>query len=104
MRGGTPMTAPKLMRARPEAQPELLDRLQLSSDQRVRVDSDPGAAPQEMEQFWNQHRPTLRAIADSARAEMRGVLTPEQRSIEESFMAERRKHMGRSEAKRREAW
>jgi hypothetical protein len=50
-----------------------------------------------MEQFWTQHRPLLRGIADSARAEVRAVLTAEQRALEERFMAERRKHFEKRE-------
>lgn len=46
----------------------------------------------EVDAFWSDHGPQLRAIMDSARAEMRAVLTPEQRVLEEQFRAERRRH------------
>jgi Spy/CpxP family protein refolding chaperone len=98
-------TAPKLMRNKAtQQQPELLDRLELSSDQRVRVDSILERRRQEMEQFWDQHRPALRAIADSARAELRAVLTPEQRAIEEQYMEERRQHHKRRDSSQNKQW
>lgn len=84
--------------------PDLFDRLQLTPEQRTRVDVILERRRSEMEEFWNEHRPALRAIADSARAELRTVLTPEQRVIEEQFMTERRKHMGRRDAKRSSRW
>lgn len=84
--------------------PDLLDRLELTPEQRERVDVILERRRSEMEEFWDEHRPALRAIADSARAELRSVLTPEQRLIEEEFRAARRKHMGRRDAPRRDQW
>ena len=56
-----------------------------------------------MEAFWEEHRPALRAIADSARAELRAVLTPEQVEIEQRFMEERRAQMEKRDRERRES-
>jgi Spy/CpxP family protein refolding chaperone len=84
--------------------PDLLDRLELTPEQRERVDVILERRRSEMEEFWDEHRPALRAIADSARAELRSVLTPEQRLIEEEFRAARRKHMERRDAPRRDQW
>lgn len=92
-----------VMRSQKHA-PDLLDRLQLTPEQRAQVDVILERRRSEMEEFWNVHRPTLRAIADSARAELRSVLTPEQQAIEEQFMAQRRKHMGRRDVKRSNPW
>jgi Spy/CpxP family protein refolding chaperone len=84
--------APMKARAKP-TEPDLLNRLQLTPEQRAQVDVVLERRRAEMEEFWDQHRPLLRAIADSARAELRAVLTPEQQEIEERFMAERRQHL-----------
>jgi Spy/CpxP family protein refolding chaperone len=81
------------LRSRPSGeQPEMLDRLQLTPEQRASADVIIERRRAEMEAFWDEHRPTLRAIADSARAELRALLTPEQRELEERLMAERRRH------------
>jgi Spy/CpxP family protein refolding chaperone len=76
---------------------ELFDRLDLTPAQRVEVDRILERRRAQMEQFWTEHRPLLRGIADSARAEVLEVLTPEQRAREEQFMAERRKQRDRHE-------
>lgn len=98
-------TAPKLMRSKAkQPSPNLLERLELTSDQRVRVDAILERRRQEMEQFWEEHRPTLRAIADSARTELRAVLTPEQQAIEEQYMEERRRHHERRDRSGSNQW
>jgi Spy/CpxP family protein refolding chaperone len=95
---------PKLMRGKTTQAAPLLERLELTPDQRVQVDAILERRRQEMEQFWNVHRPTLRAIADSARAELRAVLTPEQRAVEEQYMEERRAHHERRDRSREGQW
>jgi Spy/CpxP family protein refolding chaperone len=97
--------APVLMRGKAKQSPApLLERLELTAVQREQVDAILERRRQEMEQFWNVHRPTLRAIADSARAELRSVLTPEQREIEEQYMAERRAQHERRDRSRAGEW
>lgn len=98
--------APKLIRTKSQQQqsPNLLERLELTAEQRVRVDAILERRRQEMEAFWEVHRPTLQAIADSARAELRGVLTPEQQQVEEQYMEERRAHNERRERTRSDRW
>jgi Spy/CpxP family protein refolding chaperone len=72
--------------------PPYLDHLDLTPEQRVQIDRILERRRLEMERFWTKHRPLLRGIADSARAEVRAVLSPEQRALEERFLAERREH------------
>jgi Spy/CpxP family protein refolding chaperone len=94
--------APKLKRIQPTPQPpNLLDRLELTSEQKPQIEAILERRRAEMEEFWDTHRPTLRAITDSARAEMRAVLTPEQRELETQFMEERRKHAEKRDRDRR---
>jgi hypothetical protein len=61
----------------------------------VQVDAIMERRRGEVESFWNEHGPQLRAVMDSARADVRELLTPEQRELEEKFFAERRKHYQR---------
>lgn len=78
-----------------ERRPDLFERLELTPEQKAQVDAIMERRREELESFWTEHGPLLRAITDSARAEMRAVLTPEQRTIEEQFRAERRRHYER---------
>jgi Spy/CpxP family protein refolding chaperone len=91
---------PKLMRAKGQQPPDLLDRLDLTAEQRVQVDAVLERRREEMQQFWEVHRPTLQAIGDSARAELRALLTPAQREVEEQFMEERREQQARRDRNR----
>ena len=75
-----------------ESRPDLFERLELTPEQRVQVDAIMERRRDEMDAFWKQHGPQLRAITDSARVEIRSVLTEEQRAVEEEFRAERRRH------------
>lgn len=81
-------------RAREERskRPDLFEKLELTQEQRTQVDAIMERRRREVDAFWKQHGPQLRTIMDSARTEMRSVLTPEQREIEEQFRAERRRH------------
>jgi Spy/CpxP family protein refolding chaperone len=93
------------MRMGPQrAHPDLLERLELTPEQRTRIDAILERRRAEMEEFWDQHRPALRAITDSARAELRAVLTPEQREIEERFMEERKAHQKQRDGRRSPQW
>jgi hypothetical protein len=93
--------APKLRRASSQTSPDLLDVLNLTTEQRMQVDAILERRRAQMEAFWDEHRPALRSIADSARVELRSVLTMEQQATEERFVEERReqskKHDRRSD-------
>jgi Spy/CpxP family protein refolding chaperone len=93
---------PVLRQAR--EQPDLLDRLELTAEQRARADAILERRRAEMEAFWDEHRPALRAIADSARTELRALLTPEQQELEARFMAERREHQEKRAKMRTNRW
>jgi Spy/CpxP family protein refolding chaperone len=81
---------------RPERRgPDLFERLNLTPEQKTQVDAIMERRRVEMDAFWKEHGPTLRAIYDSTRAEIRTVLTPEQRALDDQFMAERRSHFNK---------
>lgn len=83
-------------RARSESgRPGLFETLQLTDEQQAQVDEIMERRRAEVDAFWKQNGPQLRAIMDSARAEIRAVLTPEQQALEEQFRAERRRHYER---------
>jgi Spy/CpxP family protein refolding chaperone len=68
-----------------------LEQLELTPEQRVRIDSVLERGRRKTQAFWDQHGPTLRAIVDSTRAEIRGLLTPEQRAEYDRLRAEHRR-------------
>jgi|SRR5690606_16241879 len=91
--GETPPPA----RSATQCEPERNDRredvfasLGLSHDQRARIDEILEHRREQTEAFWEEHGPLLRGIVDSARAEIRALLTPEQRAEYERMLAERR--------------
>ncbi|MGH7476272.1 MAG: hypothetical protein ACRELD_08280 [Longimicrobiales bacterium] len=85
--------APQPRSERPERNdrgPDLFDQLELTPEQRVRVDSILERRRAQMEAFWDSHRSQVRGIYDSTRLEIRAVLTPAQREVEERIRAERK--------------
>lgn len=70
--------------------PDIFERLDLSAEQRVQIETILERRRSRMEAFWSEYRPQLRAMVDSTRAEIREVLTPEQRAEEDRFRAERK--------------
>jgi Spy/CpxP family protein refolding chaperone len=75
----------------PRGSRDLFERLQLTPEQQVQVEAIMEQGRTQMDAFWAEHRPALRAIADSTRAQIRAVLTPEQRALDDEWMAERRR-------------
>ena len=76
---------------RRERQPDLFERLDLTPEQQAQVDAIMERRRQEVDAFWRAHGPTMRAIYDSTRVEVRAILTPEQVQMEEQFRSERQK-------------
>lgn len=68
----------------------LLDRLDLTHDQRARIDAILERRRAQTDRFWTEAGPTLEAIMDSTRAEIRAVLTPEQRELHDRLRRERK--------------
>ncbi len=68
----------------------LLDRLDLTAAQRAQADSILERRHAQLDAFWKDHGPWMRAVVDSTRQEIRAILTPEQRQKEERIRAERR--------------
>ena len=76
---------------RRERRPDLFERLDLTAEQQAQVDAIMERRRQEVDAFWREHGPTMRAIYDSTRVEVRAILTPEQVQLEEQFRSERQK-------------
>ncbi|HEX6938895.1 MAG TPA: hypothetical protein VF158_05745 [Longimicrobiales bacterium] len=66
-----------------------LDRIDLTPEQRARIDQVLERRRVQMDSFWVEARPQLRAIIDGAREEIRAVMTPEQRAEYDRLRAER---------------
>ncbi|MGH7444855.1 MAG: hypothetical protein ACREKM_08270 [Longimicrobiales bacterium] len=70
--------------------PSYLDRLELDVEQQERVDAILQSRKEQMHAFWDENGPRMEQIVDSARAEIRGVLTEAQRAEVDRMRAERR--------------
>jgi hypothetical protein len=79
---------------------DLFERLDLTADQRGQVEEILDRRRERMTELWSEHRPRLRAVVDSARYEIRGILTPAQLQEEERFWAERQAYFAARERAR----
>ena len=68
----------------------MLDDLGLTPEQQERVDAILADRKRQLDLFWNENKPRMEQIVDSTRAEIRAVLTPEQRAELDRRRAERR--------------
>ncbi|HEX2191503.1 MAG TPA: hypothetical protein VHG51_21505 [Longimicrobiaceae bacterium] len=68
----------------------ILDRLDLTPEQRTRVDAVMERRRAQADSFWEREGPRMRAIVDSTRAEVRAILTPEQRAEYDRLREEHR--------------
>jgi Spy/CpxP family protein refolding chaperone len=64
--------------------------LGLSEEQQVQVEAVLRRRSEEMDAFWHEEGPRMRAIVDSARAEIRSILTADQRRQMDEMRAKRR--------------
>lgn len=82
----------------------ILDQLDLTPEQRVRVDAVMERRRAQADAFWKEEGPRMRRLVDSTRAEIRAVLTPAQRAEYDRLRAEhraaRRAERDRDEARR----
>jgi Spy/CpxP family protein refolding chaperone len=69
---------------------DLLASLDLSPPQRERIDEILARRRQQADAFWQDAGPRLHELMDSTRAEIRTVLTPEQRAEYDRLRTERR--------------
>ncbi|HUF50141.1 MAG TPA: hypothetical protein VMN60_04875 [Longimicrobiales bacterium] len=74
----------------PRSPEAMFERLELTAEQRAQAQEIMEDGRAQMETFWTEHGPALRAITDATRARFRAIMTPEQRAIDEAFMARRR--------------
>lgn len=72
----------------------ILDQLELDAPQRARIDAILQRRRGETRAFWEGDGARLRAIVDSTRAEIRGVLTPEQRARYDRLKSEHKRRRG----------
>ncbi|HEY8483165.1 MAG TPA: hypothetical protein VIL13_01045 [Longimicrobiales bacterium] len=84
---------------RRHSRPNLFDELDLTEEQRIQIEAILERRRKQIDAFWAEFGPKLRAIRDSTRSEIREVLTPEQRELEERLWRARRRHSGREEGK-----
>lgn len=75
--------------------PDLFDELGLTEEQRRRVEAILERRRNQVDAFWDEFGPKLRAIRDSTRSEIRAVLTPEQRELEDRLWRARHGRRGK---------
>lgn len=68
----------------------LLDQVDLTEEQRARIDAIVERRREQTDRFWSEAGPELRSIMDATRAEIRAVLTPEQREAYDRLRRERK--------------
>jgi Spy/CpxP family protein refolding chaperone len=85
-----------------EREQDVFERLDLSPQQRERVDEILTRRREQADIFWQESGPRLRVLMDSTRAEIRNVLTPEQRAEYDRHRQERKERRDREEQERRE--
>lgn len=69
----------------------VIDRIEMSDEQRSAIDGILDRRSERMRAVWREVEPQLDAITDSARVEIKDVLTPEQLAEYEQKLRERRK-------------
>ena len=74
----------------------LLARLDLSADQRTRVEQVFEAREDRLEEYWDARLPELESVIDSSRDEIRTILTPAQRDVYDSQLTRLRLHPRRA--------
>ena len=76
---GTPDRPADCTRPHAESKGRILDQLDLTAEQRAKVDAILERRRSQTRRFWQHEGAGLRSMVDSTRAEIRNVLTPEQR-------------------------
>ena len=74
------------------------ESLGVDASQKARIDAILEEGKQQVDLFWAENGPRMEQIVDSARAEIRNVLTPEQQAEADRRRAERRQKRERQEA------
>lgn len=77
----------------------IYDNLDLTADQQARIQSILEERKQQMAAFWDENGPRMEMIVDSARAEIRSVLTESQRAELDRRRAERKRQHEEREAR-----
>lgn len=80
----------------------VFEELDLTADQRARIDSVLEARRMQISAFWDSAGPRMQEIVDSTRAGIRGVLTAEQREEYERLLNARRRDDDRGDDDRRD--
>lgn len=106
VRGASAVSAPPTAEARdrPEDRPCRVpfSYLNLTEEQRSRIDAVFERRRQQLDAFWKDNGPRYEMIIDSTRAEFRSVLTPEQLAEYERRREQQRQHEARERERRRE--
>jgi len=76
---------------RPHHHRHIIDQIDLTPEQRAKVDSILQVGRQRLDAFWKETGPSYRALVDSTRAQVRAIMTPEQRAQYDELRAAARR-------------
>ncbi len=75
----------------------IIDQVEMTEPQRTAIDAILEQRSERMRAVWQEVEPRMDAVTDSARMDIMGVLTPEQRAEYERKLEERRRKRGSGE-------
>ncbi len=75
----------------------IIDQVEMTGQQRTTIDAILEQRSDRMRAVWQEVEPRMDAVTDSARMDIMGVLTPEQRAEYERKLEERRSRRGSGE-------
>ena len=67
--------------ARDDAAPQLMAGIELTSEQREKIDDIADAQEDRLEDYWKARMPEIKTVVDSSYAEIRALLTPAQQTV-----------------------
>lgn len=87
-------------RGRPSER-DIFDQLDLTVEQREKIDEILDRRRAQLDAFWAETRPKVHSLVESTRADIRAILTPEQRAEYDRLRAEARREREEHNAKER---
>lgn len=78
-------------RSRDRGRSYIIDRIEMSEEQRSEIDGILERRSERMRAIWHEVQPRMDAVTDSARSEIMEVLTPDQRAEYERRLQDRRR-------------
>lgn len=85
----------------PPNERDIFDQLDLTTEQREKIDEILDHRRAQLDAFWAEARPRVHSLVESTRADIRAILTPEQRAKYDALRDQARKEREQHDAKER---